>query len=139
MSFRDITQIAGSAMTAQTVRMNAIASNMANADVAASNEDAAYRARKPVFASVLLQGGYAEGGPAGVQVLDVVESNQPLRQVHQPGHPAADETGNVLYSNVNMVEEMTDMLSASRAFASNVELLTRANAMQLALLKMGQV
>ncbi|OQS33866.1 flagellar basal body rod protein FlgC [Chromobacterium haemolyticum] len=138
MSFRDIAQIAGSAMTAQTVRMNAIASNMANAEVATEGEGEAYRARKPVFASMLLQGGKVADGAVGVQVLDVVESPQPLRQVYQPGHPMADESGNVFYSNVDMVEEMTDMLSASRAFASNVELLTRSNIMQQALLKMGQ-
>ncbi|KWH08474.1 flagellar basal-body rod protein FlgC [Burkholderia territorii] len=138
MSFKDIAQIAGSAMSAQTVRLNTIASNLANADAAAATEDATYRARKPVFASVFKMG--ADGEPAGasVKVLDVVKSTEPLRKVHQPGNPLADEEGNVLYPNVNAVEEMTDMLSATRAYSTNVEVLGRVNNMQLELLKLGQ-
>ncbi|ABN87362.1 flagellar basal body rod protein FlgC [Burkholderia pseudomallei] len=138
MSFKDIAQIAGSAMSAQTVRLNTIASNLANADSASGTEDATYRARKPVFASIFQLDAQGEPRGAAVQVLDVVKSTEPLRKVHQPGHPLADAEGNVLYPNVNPVEEMTDMLSASRAYSTNVEVLGRVNGMQLELLKLGQ-
>lgn len=138
MSFKDIAQIAGSAMSAQTVRLNTIASNLANADSASGTEDATYRARKPVFASIFQLDAQGEPRGVAVQVLDVVKSTEPLRKVHQPGHPLADAEGNVLYPNVNPVEEMTDMLSASRAYSTNVEVLGRVNGMQLELLKLGQ-
>jgi len=137
MSFRDITHIAGSAMAAQTVRLNTVASNLANADSASGTEAGAYHARKPVFAAVLA-GADADGAGAGVQVLDVVQSTEPLRKVHEPGHPLADAEGMVFYPNVNSVAEMTDMMSASRAFETNVEVLGRVNAMQQSLLKLGE-
>ncbi|KUY99838.1 MULTISPECIES: flagellar basal body rod protein FlgC [unclassified Burkholderia] len=138
MSFREIAQIAGSAMSAQTVRLNTIASNLANADAASATEADAYRARRPVFASVFRIDEDGESMGARVQVLDVVTSTEPLRKVHQPGHPLADAQGNVLYPNVNAVEEMTDMLSASRAYSTNVEVLARVNGMQRELLRLGQ-
>jgi flagellar basal-body rod protein FlgC len=140
MSFRDITQIAGSAMAAQTVRLNTISSNLANAHSAAGTEEGAYRARKPVFAT-LVGGEDVGGGPAvagRVQVLDVVESTEPLREVYEPDNPMADDSGMVFYSNVNSVAEMTDMMSASRAFETNVEVLGRVKSMQQALLKLGE-
>jgi flagellar basal-body rod protein FlgC len=133
MGFKDISQIAGSAMTAQSVRLNTIASNLANADAAAGSEAEAYRARKPVFASVM---GSANGG--GVQVLDVVESSEPLRRAHEPDNPKADAEGMVYYTNVNEVAEMADMMSASRAFETNVEVLGRIKSMQQSLLKLGE-
>jgi flagellar basal-body rod protein FlgC len=132
MGFKDISQIAGSAMSAQSVRLNTIASNLANADVAAGSEAEAYRARKPVFASVM-----GDEGSAGVQVLDVVESAEPLRRVHEPDNPKADADGMVYYTNVNEVSEMADMMSASRAFETNVEVLGRIKSMQQSLLKLG--
>ncbi|MEC5160618.1 flagellar basal-body rod protein FlgC [Janthinobacterium sp. CG_23.3] len=139
MTFKDISQIAGSAMAAQTVRLNTIASNLANADSVAGSEGEAYRARKPVFAAVMQQGlGAADGSSARVQVLDVVESDEPLRKVYEPGHPMANADGMVFYPNVNQVAEMTDMMSASRAFETNVEVLGRIKAMQQSLLKLGE-
>ena len=139
MTFKDISQIAGSAMAAQTVRLNTIASNLANADSVAGSEGEAYRARKPVFAAVMNQGlGVADGSSARVQVLDVVESDEPLRKVYEPGHPMANADGMVFYPNVNQVAEMTDMMSASRAFETNVEVLGRIKAMQQSLLKLGE-
>lgn len=133
MSFKDISSIAGSAMAAQSVRLNTIASNLANADTAASSEAEAYRARKPVFAAVM------ENDAGGrVQVLDVVQSAEPLRKVHEPGNPLADADGMVVYSNVNSVAEMADMMSASRAFETNVEVLGRIKSMQQSLLKLGE-
>jgi flagellar basal-body rod protein FlgC len=133
MSFKDISTIAGSAMTAQSVRLNTIASNLANADTAATSEAQAYRARKPVFAAVM------ENDAGGrVQVLDVVQSADPVRKVYEPGNPLADAEGMVVYSNVNSVAEMADMMSASRAFETNVEVLGRIKSMQQSLLKLGE-
>jgi flagellar basal-body rod protein FlgC len=139
MTFKDISQIAGSAMTAQTVRLNTIASNLANADSVAGNEADTYRARKPLFATVMGNGAgdpFQAGGR--VQVVDVVSSAEPLRKVYEPGHPMADADGIVFYPNVNQVAEMTDMMSASRAFETNVEVLGRVKSMQQSLLKLGE-
>ena len=133
MGFKDISQIAGSAMAAQSVRLNTIASNLANADAAAGSEGAAYRARKPVFATVM---NGAAGGP--VQVVDVVSSADPVRQAHEPDNPLANADGMVFYPNVNQVAEMADMMSASRAFETNVEVLGRIKSMQNSLLKLGE-
>lgn len=139
MSFKNISEIAGSAMAAQTVRLNTIASNLANADSVAGTEAETYRARKPVFAAVL-NNSYDNDANAGgkVQVLDVVQSSEPLRKVYEPGHPMADANGMVFYPNVNQVAEMTDMMSASRAFETNVEVLSRIRTMQQNLLKLGE-
>jgi flagellar basal-body rod protein FlgC len=133
MGFKDISQIAGSAMAAQSVRLNTIASNLANADAAAGSENAAYRAKKPVFATVM------ESNVGGqVQVLDVVDSAEPLRQAYEPGNPVANAEGMVFYTNVNSVAEMADMMAASRAFETNVEVLGRIKSMQASLLKLGE-
>ncbi|KAF7599956.1 MAG: flagellar basal body rod protein FlgC [Candidatus Dactylopiibacterium carminicum] len=138
MSFREISQIAGSAMTAQSLRLNTVASNLANAQTAAGAEDQTYHARKPVFATVY-RGGYDEQlAGASVQVLDVVESTEPLRQVYEPENPQANEDGMVFYPNVNPVAEMTDMLEASRAFETNVEVMSRVKNMQQSLLRLGE-
>ncbi|GAB7539409.1 flagellar basal body rod protein FlgC [Burkholderia sp. 3C] len=133
MSFKDISRIAGSAMAAQTVRLNTIASNLANAGTTGT-EDTAYRARKPVFASIFEQG----GDIARVQVLDVVTNDDPLPMRHEPGNPLADENGMVYDTNVSAVEEMTDMMDASRAFSTNAEVLARVKSMQHDLLKLGE-
>lgn len=138
MSFRAIAQIAGSAMSAQTVRLNTIASNLANAQSAAGTEADAYRARKPVFAAIAQLGQEGQSAGSRVQVLDVVQSPEPLRRAHEPDHPLANAQGEVFYSNVNSVAEMTDMLSASRAFETNVEVLGRIKAMQQGLLRLGE-
>ena len=133
MSFKDISQIAGSAMHAQSVRLNTVASNLANADSVSGTEAETYRARKPVFAAIMHD---QSGGR--VQVVDVVDSAEPLRKVYEPGHPMANVDGMVFYPNVNQVAEMTDMMSASRAFETNVEVLGRVKAMQQSLLKLGE-
>lgn len=133
MGFKDISQIAGSAMAAQTVRLNTIASNLANADSVAGSENQAYHARKPVFSTVM------DGAAGGrVQVLDVVESAEPLRRAYEPGNPLANADGMVFYPNVNEVAEMADMMAASRAFETNVEVLGRIKGMQQSLLKLGE-
>jgi flagellar basal-body rod protein FlgC len=137
MTFRNIAWIAGSAMTAQTVRLNTIASNLANAHSASGSEAEVYRARKPVFAAVLGGGPSGDAG-AGVQVLDVVRSAEPLREAYEPGNPLANDDGVVFYPNVTPVAEMTDMMSASRAFETSVEVLGRVKAMQQSLLRLGE-
>ncbi|HEY3698076.1 MAG TPA: flagellar basal body rod protein FlgC [Spongiibacteraceae bacterium] len=148
MSYANLFDISGRAMDAQSVRLNTVASNLANAQSAASSVNQVYRARHPVFAAVqesALQ--QANGwtnvdddgqGGAGVQVLGVVESQAPLEKRYEPGHPLADKDGYVLYPNVNVVEEMADMISASRSFQINVEMLQSAKTMAQKLLSMGQ-
>jgi flagellar basal-body rod protein FlgC len=138
MSFRTISQIAGSGMTAQTVRMNTIASNLANAQSASGTEADTYRARKPVFLAVAQSSVNNETAGSRVQVLDVVQSNEPLRKVYEPGNPLANEKGEVFYPNVNPVAEMTDMMAASRAFETNVEVMGRIKSMQQSLLRLGE-
>lgn len=140
MPFHSIARIAGSAMAAQSVRLNTIASNLANAQSAASSETDTYHARKPVFAAIPGSSLGAEGQFAGirVQVLDVVESTEPLRKAHEPDNPLANEEGVVFYPNVNSVAEMTDMMAASRAFETNVEVMQRVKSMQQSLLKLGE-
>lgn len=139
MSLKNIAQIAGSAMNAQTVRLNTVASNLANAHSAAGSETAVYQARKPVFAAVYGRSG--DDGPlagARVQVLDVVSSTEPPSKAYEPDNPLANADGVVFYPNVNPVAEMTDMMSASRAFETNVDVLQRVKSMQQSLLKLGE-
>ena len=128
MSLSSVFNIAGSGMSAQSTRLNTISSNIANAETVSSSVDQTYRARHPVFATVFQQAGgqpdqslFAEQDQAGVgvQVLGVVEDQGELQARYEPNHPAADEAGYVYYPNVNVVEEMADMISASRAFQTN--------------------
>jgi flagellar basal-body rod protein FlgC len=148
MSYANLFDIAGSAMDAQSVRLNTVASNLANAQSAASSVNQVYRAKHPVFAAVQQSAMQQAAGwsstdtdaqqGAGVQVLGVVESQNPLERRYEPGHPLADKEGYVLYPNVNVVEEMADMISASRSFQVNVEMLQSAKSMAQKLLSMGQ-
>lgn len=141
MSFSDIYQISGSAMTAQTVRLNTVASNLANADSPAPSEAATYKARSPVFASVyhnsLVQTGHHDLTGASVRVQDVVDSGSAVRR-YEPHHPLADRDGYVWYPDVNVVEQMADMMSASQNFATDVEVLNNVKSMQQSLLKLGE-
>lgn len=140
MSFNDIYRVSGSAMTAQTVRLNSIASNLANAESPAASEATAYKARRPVFAAVYqrsqLMDSAAMAG-ARVQVLDVVETGSAVRR-HEPGNPLANANGDVFYPDINTVEEMADMMSASRNFETNVEVLNSVKSMQQSLLRLGE-
>jgi len=143
-----IFDIAGQGMTAQSVRLNTVASNLANAQSAASSVNQVYRARHPLFAAAHKEAmdavsGWSEAPESGeegmgVQVLGVVESQAPLERRYEPGHPLADQDGYVLYPNVNVVEEMADMISASRSFQINVEVLQSAKTMAQRLLALGQ-
>ena len=148
MSLGNIFDIAGSGMTAQSLRLNTTASNIANAETASSSTDQTYRARKPVFAAIQQsmlnpsQQGMAFGnddGPgAGVRVEGIVESDAELQMRYEPDHPAANEDGYVFYPNVNVVEEMADMMSSSRSFQMNVDIMNSAKSMMQRLLTLGQ-
>lgn len=141
MSFDSIYRIAGSSLNAQTVRLNTVASNLANADSAAASAAEAYQARKPVFAAVyandLMTRSVGMGG-AQVKVLDVIGSGREPQRRYEPDHPLAGEGGYVFYSDVNEIEEMTDMLAATRSFETGVEVLNRVKGMQQSLLKLGE-
>ena len=143
MAFNTIYDIAGSAMRAQTVRLNTVASNMANVNSASATEEGAYRALKPVFSTIYqsLEATTDSGrrlAGASVGIAGVAESDQAVERRYEPGSPLADENGYVYYSNVNVVEEMADMMSASRAFQTSVDVITRVNSMQQSLLQLGQ-
>ncbi|MET4163000.1 flagellar basal-body rod protein FlgC [Marinobacterium sp. MBR-111] len=144
MSLSNVFNIAGSAMTAQTVRLNTTASNMANAESISSSEAETYRARKPVFA---LKETQIEHLPdhlqtlvpgQGVDVKEIIESDSPLRMAYEPNHPMADENGYIWYPNVNVVEEMADMISASRSFQINADIMNTAKQMLQRTLTLGQ-
>lgn len=132
-----IFDVAGSGMSAQTVRLNTVASNMANADAVSSTEEGAYRARQPVFAAVM-QAISGNQATVPVQVSGVVESQAPVHKQYDPGNPLANEQGYVYVSNVNIVEEMANMISASRTYQSNVEVANTSKQLLLDTLKLGQ-
>ncbi|BBB25144.1 flagellar basal body rod protein FlgC [Amphritea japonica] len=144
MSLGNVFDIAGSAMSAQSVRLNTTASNMANAESVSSSEGETYRARKPVFELKQMENLQPGSVPLGVQagqgvnVAGIVESDAPLRQEYNPDHPMADEKGYVYYPNVNVVEEMADMISASRSFQINAEIMNTAKQMMQRALTLGQ-
>ena len=136
MSLFRILDIAGSAMSAQSVRLNTTASNLANADSITSSADTTYRARRPVFAAALDNA--MDGASAGVEVTGIVESDAPLIREYSPNHPLADKDGYIFRPNVNQVEEMADMMSASRAYQTNVQVADSAKQMLLQTLRIGK-
>ena len=150
MSLTNIFDIAGSGMAAQSIRLNTTASNIANADSASSSTEDVYRARKPVFSAIQQDvmsqaiGGQSDNiagslsASQGVQIEGIIESDAPLSMRFQPDHPMANESGYVMYPNVNVVEEMADMLSASRSFQTNVSVMDSAKTMMQRLLTLGQ-
>jgi flagellar basal-body rod protein FlgC len=138
MSMFKVFDVAGSAMNAQSVRLNVTASNLANAGSVNGDPDKVYRARQPVFASFGETLAAAGSGVAGVQLKGIVESSAPLQVQYQPQHPDADENGNVYVSNVNTVEEMVNMMSASRSYQNNVELINTAKDLLLQTLSLGR-
>jgi flagellar basal-body rod protein FlgC len=138
MSLFKVFEVAGSAMNAQSVRLNITASNLANAGSVNGDPDKVYRARQPVFASFGDTLAAAESGVAGVRLNGIVESSAPLQVQYQPQHPDADENGNVYLSNVNSVEEMVNMMSASRSYQNNVELINTTKDLLLQTLSLGR-
>jgi len=132
--------IAGAAMTAQMMRLNTTASNLANADSVSGSEATAYRARQTVFASVMQQA--ANGAPddasVGVQVAGISESQAEIPRRYEPGNPLADAKGYVYGSNVNSVEEMANMIAASRSYQGNAEVFNTTKSLMLRTLQLGQ-
>ena len=134
MSLFRVFDIAGSALTAQSMRLNTTASNLANADSVTSSTGQPYRAKQVVFSAAPVGADAA----TGVLVTGVVEDNSPLRQVHDPGNPAADANGYVNLPNVNVVEEMVNMISASRSYQTNAEMMNTAKTLLTRTLTIGQ-
>lgn len=133
MSDFRIFAIAGSALTAQSARLNAVASNLANADSVVGADGQPYRAKQVVFRAMPV-----EGGGLGVRATQVVDSAAPLRTQYDPANPAANEQGYVTLPNVNVVEEMVNMISASRAYQTNAEVMNTARALMAKALTIGQ-
>lgn len=134
MSIFNTFQIAGSAMTAQSTRLNAVASNLANADSVVGSDGKPYRAKQVVFAATPMGSAAAQG----VRVTQVVEDSSPGRMVYDPQNPGADEKGYVTMPNVSVVEEMTNMISAARSYQTNVEVMNTAKQLLLKTLTLGQ-
>jgi len=146
MSLYNVFNISGSGMSSQSVRMNAISSNIANAESVSSSVGEVYRAKKPVFQTLMMNhlsgsgdglSGVHEAGH-GVYVSDIVEEEAPTDLRYEPDHPMANEEGYVAYPNINVIAEMTDMISASRGFQNNVEVLNTTRQMMQKVINMGQ-
>jgi flagellar basal-body rod protein FlgC len=137
MSLFNVMDISGSALAAQSVRLNTIASNLANAEVVASNPESAYRSRHPVF-STMLNGALSRQGLGGVRVDRIVESKVEPGKEFSPAHPMADEQGYIYLSNVNTVDEMANMISASRSYQSSVEAMKTTKQLIMRTLNLGK-
>ena len=127
MSFERLMSIAGTGMNAQLIRMNTTASNLANAGVVAGTDAGAFRAKRPVFESLLnnaMSG--KESFEGGVRVNEIINDPKPVKQVFEPNNPLADENGYVFASNVNEIEELIEMMDASRAYQNNIEVISTA-------------
>jgi flagellar basal-body rod protein FlgC len=140
MSSFKIFDIAGSGMSAQSVRLNTVASNLANAESVSGDPNTAYRARHPVFEAVRasVAAGQQNDAGAAVRVSGIVESEKAPEARYEPGNPLANAEGYIYAPNVNVVEEMVDMISASRAYQNNVEVMNTSKELLLATLRLGQ-
>ena len=143
MGLYNVFNIAGSSMSAQSVRLNTVASNLANADVVSGTESGVYRSRQPVFQAVMdaLNGdanNTASNSTPSVRVAGIVESNATARKEYQPEHPLANKQGYIYKSNVNSIEEMANMMAASRSYQNNVEVFNTTKQMLLKTLNMGR-
>ena len=134
MSMFSIFNVSGSAVSAQAQRLNVVASTLADADTVAGPDRSPYKARQVVFTTTPM----GEVGTAGVTVSNITEDNTPGRKVLDPKHPQADAEGYVTYSNVNAVEEMVNMISASRSYQNNIEVMNTAKSLLLKTLQLGQ-
>ena len=138
MSLFGVFNTAGSALNAETIRLNTTASNLANAESVNGDPSKVYRARHPVFQTMMDSSGFdGENSTVGVRVLGVVESTAPPTMRYQPDHPLANKDGYIYMSNVNSIEEMTNMISANRSFATNVEAINTARDLLLKTISMG--
>lgn len=138
MSMFSIFDISASALTAQSQRMNVSASNLANVDSVAGPDGQPYRAKQVIFESKLQDAQAGRNGGAGVQVREVVEDQSPLRMEYRPGHPLANEEGYVAMPNVDPVAEMVNMISASRSYQANVEVMNTTKQLLTRTLTIGE-
>lgn len=145
MGMFQIFDVAGQGMSAQTVRLNTTASNMANASSVSGSMDNTYRARNPVFATVLNSEADADVAfddsdyqAAGVQVLGIVESDKPLQAKYEPEHPMANKDGYIFLPNVNMIHEMANMISASRTYQMNVQIMNTTKQLMQETIRLGR-
>jgi len=134
MSLFNVFDIASSAMAAQSQRLNVVASNLSNADSATSSNGQPYRARQVVFATADV----SAQGASGVKVAGVTEDQSPMKKIYEPKHPLADKEGYVTMPNVNVVEEMVNMISASRSYQNSVDMMNTAKTLLLKTLTLGQ-
>jgi len=138
MSALSVFDIAGSGMNAQSLRLNLVASNISNANSVSSNVEDVYKSRQPVFAAQLSDAMDQKSAAVGVEIKGVVESQAPALMEHAPNHPMADENGYIFKPNVNTIEEMANMMSASRSYQNNVEVFNTSKQLMLQTLRMGQ-
>jgi flagellar basal-body rod protein FlgC len=138
MSLFSIFNVAGSGMAAQSTRLNTVASNLANADSVSSTPEGAYRSREPLFATVQKRLGGNDDAGQGVQVLGLTESQAAIPQRYEPGNPMADADGYVYASNVNPVDELVNMISASRSYQNNVEVMNTTKQLMVKTLDLGK-
>ena len=137
MALLNVFDIAGSALSAQSVRLNVTASNLANVNSIGMNAGSTYRARQPLFQPVYDQFMKSDASAIGVKVKGIVESKAELRKEYRPDHPYADDKGYVYLPNVNSIEEMANMISASRAYQNNIEVINASKEMLFRTLNMG--
>ncbi len=137
MGLYNVFNVTGSAMSAQSVRLNTVASNLANADTVSANEQEIYRSRQPVFKAVMEALG-SQQASVPVRTAGIVESQAAARQEFQPDHPLANEEGYIYRSNVNTIEEMTNMMAASRSYQNSVEVFNTSKQLLLKTLNMGR-
>ncbi|MBC8056736.1 MAG: flagellar basal body rod protein FlgC [Rhizobiales bacterium] len=137
MSMMNIFNVSGSAASAQSQRLNVVASNLANADTVAGPDGQAYKARQVTFQTELMGANRNDPTAAGVKVSTITEDQTAGRRVHDPKHPSADAEGYVTYSNVNAVEEMVNMISASRSYQNNIEVMSTAKSLLMKTLQLG--
>ncbi|ODP99735.1 MULTISPECIES: flagellar basal body rod protein FlgC [Salinivibrio] len=138
MSLFNIFNVSGSAMSAESVRLNTTSSNLANANSVSSSAQETYRARHPIFAAELNRFKQQSGESVPVHIKGIVESQKPLRAEYNPDHPMANEEGYIFKPNVNVMEEMANMISASRAYQTNVQVADASKQMLMRTLQMGQ-
>jgi flagellar basal-body rod protein FlgC len=140
MSMFKIFDTAGSGMAAQSLRLNTVASNLANAESVSSTQQGAYRAKEPLFAAVKqrVEGAMADAGAVGVKVDGVTESQAAIPSRYEPGNPMADANGYVYGSNVNPVDELVNMISASRSYQNNVEVMNTTKQLMVKTLDLGK-
>ena len=138
MSLFALLEVSGSALAAQSIRLNTISSNLANAESVSGSAEKAYKAKQPIFATMVDHALRGNSALVGVRVDSVSESNAPPRKEYTPNHPMADSDGFIYYSNVNTVEEMANMISASRSYQNSVEVMNTSKQLLMQTLNIGR-